>query len=75
MNEFYKNIDTIEDRLLPCRKCGGKAIVNIPSYADDRDTCIFCVNCDHTCDEITDTFVLGEYCEGVEAAMKQWNSR
>lgn len=71
MNEFYKNIDTVDDRLQPCPFCGGKAFANIPPYADDRDTCICC----EQCDVITPTFALGEYCEGVEAAMKIWNDR
>jgi len=59
------------NELKPCPFCGGAVVLNEPCYADDIDTTVFCTSCETT----TKWFVLGLHSEGVDQAVRLWNTR
>lgn len=54
--------------LKPCY-CGSKALISLPNYADESAMVI----CD-TCNNTSKSFPMGEYMEGVDAAVGDWNA-
>ena len=52
-----------------CPKCGGAAILCEPNYADES-VLVICSDCDHT----SCSFTFGEFREGVDSAIDDWNS-
>lgn len=57
------------DKLRPCPICGGKGVVNQPSYANEHVS-VFCMDCDAS----TNSYVMEIYCEGTHRAISDWNN-
>lgn len=55
--------------LKPCPLCGGKALINEPSYADENVS-VFCESCDAS----TMGYMMNLYCEGTHQAIEDWNN-
>lgn len=65
---FPQLLRDIDYFIKPCQ-CGGRAILSEPSYADES-AMVVCENCD----KVSESFPMGEYRDGLNAAIEDWNS-
>ncbi len=66
---MYQDLMFEHDALNNC-KCGSSAVLSIPNYADES-TFVYCEN---ECGEITCSYDMGCYEEGITSAINEWNS-
>jgi hypothetical protein len=70
VDKLFKSEDAETVIWLEKCKCGSKAFISVPNYADETVT----VYCEEDCGASSESFPMGEYLSGVDSAVRSWNN-